>query len=312
MDHLSTIRAFVAVARFESFTKAADALGTSKAQVSRAVTALERHTHSRLIKRTTRQVSLAEGARGYYETCVRVITELQAVEQQLADDKQALDGRISVVAHPLAVASGLSDLLQAFTRRAPEVDVEVTISTCCLNLESSDYDVALYPPQKILNSSAISRPLFHSPHVCVASPTYLARSPRINSLADMSEHTIICLHSYENGKPEPSLRERDLIKRLRLPRYRFYASESAAKDLALADAGIAVLPECVVAEYLRSGRLVRVLATELTIQERAELSIHYVQKRLMARRTRELVEESIRFFSQRKKEVETTKLQLLA
>jgi hypothetical protein len=32
----------------------------------------------------------------------------------------------------------------------------------------------------------------------------------------------------------------------------------------------------------------------------------------MARRTRELVEESIRFFSQRKKEVETTKLQLLA
>jgi DNA-binding transcriptional LysR family regulator len=312
MDHLTSIRAFVTVAKLGSFTKAADALSTSKAQISRAVTALEKHTHSRLIKRTTRQVALAEGARRYYETCVRVITELHAVEQQLAEDKKVLDGQVSLVAHPLAVACGLSDLLLAFTKRAPGVDVEVTISTASLDLESSDCDIALYPPQKILNASAISRPLFQSPHILVASPAYLARTPTISSLPDLSAHTIICLHSYENGKCEPSLRERELLNRLRLPRYRFYASESAAKDLALSDAGVALLPECVVAACIKLGRLEQVLAAEPLIQERAELSVHYVQKRLMSRRTRELVEESIRFFTQRQIDVEPEKLHLAA
>jgi len=312
MDHLTSIRAFVAVAKFGSFTKAADALCTSKAQISRAVTALEKHTHSRLIKRTTRQVSLAEGARCYYETCVRVITELHAIEQQLAEDKNVLDGQVSLVAHPLAVASGLSDLLLAFTRRAPGVDVEVTVSASSLDLENSDCDVALYPPQKILNTSAISRRLFQSPHILVASPTYLARTQKIDSLSDLSSHTVIFLHAYENGKCEPSLRDPDMLKRLRMPRYRFYASESSAKDLVLADAGVALLPECVVAECIKSGRLEQVLAEEALIREDAELSVHYVQKRLMSRRTRELVEESIRFFAHRKTGIETEKLHLAA
>src|SRR5579864_2279231 len=44
MDHLASIEAFVAVARFESFTKAASHLKTSPGALSRAISNLEAHT----------------------------------------------------------------------------------------------------------------------------------------------------------------------------------------------------------------------------------------------------------------------------
>jgi len=52
------MRAFVTVGRTQSFTKAADLLGVSAAQLSRAIADLEAHTHSLLLHRTTPRVSL--------------------------------------------------------------------------------------------------------------------------------------------------------------------------------------------------------------------------------------------------------------
>src|SRR5260370_19134037 len=58
--HLRPLRAFDAVARYRSFSRAAAELGRTQTTVSLQVRELERQLGSRLVERTTRRVSLTD------------------------------------------------------------------------------------------------------------------------------------------------------------------------------------------------------------------------------------------------------------
>ena len=66
---LNDIAVFVRVAQFESFSRAAHALGMPVSTVSRKVTALEERLGVTLLQRTTRKLSLTAQGRAYYDQC---------------------------------------------------------------------------------------------------------------------------------------------------------------------------------------------------------------------------------------------------
>ena len=78
---IGELRALVKVVQTGSFTRAADVLGSQKAQVSRQVTALERRLGTRLMERTTRALSLTEIGRDVYERAVGILASIEDVEQ---------------------------------------------------------------------------------------------------------------------------------------------------------------------------------------------------------------------------------------
>ncbi len=61
MDRLRAYEVFVAVVKRGSFTRAADALDTSPANVTRYIVELEGHLGTRLLNRTSRRLSLTSG-----------------------------------------------------------------------------------------------------------------------------------------------------------------------------------------------------------------------------------------------------------
>ncbi len=69
MSRWEGIEEFVAVADSESFTKAAEVLDTSVAQISRKLSALEARLGVKLVHRTTRRVSVTDVGVGYAEHC---------------------------------------------------------------------------------------------------------------------------------------------------------------------------------------------------------------------------------------------------
>ena len=81
MDRLASITAFVRVAESGGFTAAARRLNLSTAAVSEQVQALENALGVRLLNRTTRQVSLTEIGREYYERCVQILQELDEADR---------------------------------------------------------------------------------------------------------------------------------------------------------------------------------------------------------------------------------------
>src|ERR1700730_6919437 len=69
MAEINDIAVFARVAQFESFSRAAHALGMPVSTVSRKVTALEERLGVTLLQRTTRKVSLTAQGRAYYHQC---------------------------------------------------------------------------------------------------------------------------------------------------------------------------------------------------------------------------------------------------
>jgi DNA-binding transcriptional LysR family regulator len=100
------MKAFVTVVRLKSFTKAAAQLSISPSGLSRAIANLETHTRTRLLNRTTRHVSLAEGARDYFTTCSDLLDRLRDSEQRLLEDRDTPTGVIRVLSHPVRYRGG--------------------------------------------------------------------------------------------------------------------------------------------------------------------------------------------------------------
>ncbi|RFU49125.1 LysR family transcriptional regulator [Paraburkholderia sp. DHOC27] len=296
MDQLASMRAFVTVARTQSFTKAAEILNVSRGALSRAISDLEAHTRARLLNRTTRHVSLVEAARDYYNACARIIDELEQAERRLTDDKMSECGYVRVVVHPLAVVAGMSTMLQAFAATAPCIKVHATVQDGPLNLVDSGYDLAIYPPDRITNSTIVSRPLFHSRFVLVASPKYLERNPSVSSICDLSAHRIVDGREQTLKKGADISLETSLCPDFSLQGSHFTVPAEIAREIALAGGGIALVPEVAVRRDIAQGDLREIRPGESASLGGVDLAVQYRQLSSTPRRTKTFIDACLGYF----------------
>lgn len=295
MDHLISIRAFVAVIKFQSFTTAAKHLGMSPATLSRAITSLESHTSTRLVNRSTRHVSLADDARAYFASCAEILERLDREELRLAEQRNTQKGVLRLAAHPFAVETGLSQLVDEYLLATPDIRVAVTTTGEPLRLEHGNYDAAIYPAFLVQDAAAICRPLVRSSSVLVATRAYLEASPPVPSSLDFTGHTFINTRASKWDPDCGSVK----VAGISLPhnaRLHAVMNECIAVQLALSGYGIALLPTRIVQRYMESGRLVRVLPEYELTDPVAELDIAFVHRRTLPRRVRDFVDHCISFF----------------
>jgi DNA-binding transcriptional LysR family regulator len=103
---LRQLRAFLAVARRGSFSRAAEDIGTSQSALSLSVRQLETELGLKLLDRTTRQVSLTAVGETLVAAGSRLIDELDATLRELRDIGQQRRGRVVMACVP-SVARGL-------------------------------------------------------------------------------------------------------------------------------------------------------------------------------------------------------------
>ena len=98
MDRLDEINAFTAVADARSFTKGAQRLGVSSAQVSKLVARLENRLGARLLNRTTRDVSLTDTGRAYLDGRAALLEDFEALEGSVRDQGGCPRGTLKISA----------------------------------------------------------------------------------------------------------------------------------------------------------------------------------------------------------------------
>ena len=76
-DSLSEMAVFARVVATGSLSAAARELSLSPAMVSRRLAALEARLGVRLVNRTTRSLHLTDEGASYYESCARVLSEIE-------------------------------------------------------------------------------------------------------------------------------------------------------------------------------------------------------------------------------------------
>lgn len=296
MDHLLSIRSFVAVVRFESFTRAATHLEMSTSALSRAVSNLEEHTQTRLLHRSSRHVALAEGARDYYATCCELLERLHESEQHLAQERETSGGTIRVAAHPLAMEAGLPKLLERLRTETPDISVTMTVESRRLKLELGHYDVAVYPRALVSDAEAVCRNLVSSPWMLVASDAYWRNNRPVPLADDFSGHAMILCESVAGEREPVRLRRGDALLTPVEPASQLVANESTALRLALAGYGMAVLPRITIDRYLETGCLQPVLPQYRIERTPAQLDVAFIRRRSLPRRTRSFVDACLNHF----------------
>eukprot|EP01137_Pigoraptor_chileana_P006950 Opistho-2@51867 len=101
MDHLDTLRSFVAVADAGGFAAAARRLGCSPPAVTRAIAALEQRLGVVLLQRSTRSVRLSEAGERFLQDCRRLLAELDEAEGAARGEQREAQGLLAT--HVLCV-----------------------------------------------------------------------------------------------------------------------------------------------------------------------------------------------------------------
>lgn len=283
MNPFEDMRLFCQVMESGSFTAAAEQLGLSKQFVSRRLIQLEDRLGVRLLNRSTRRLDVTPLGQSYYESALRLLSEVEQVEQGIAGQNSEPRGTIRLSA-PLSFAMAhLGCLLPQFLQRHPQVSVEVDLSDRSVDLIGEGYDLVLRIGT-LEDSTLIARRIASIPRVYCASPEYLALRGTPLQPDDLAQHD--CL-PYGHGR-QVQWRFKGKVQALNVSGRMRVNNGDLLRDTAIAGLGVTYLPTFIVGDALKDGRLVSVL--DDFAPEALTLSAVYPQHRQSSRPVQALVE----------------------
>lgn len=116
---------FVAVARDQHFTRAAERLMVSQSGLSASVRSLERELQAPLFVRTTRRVTLTEAGRALLGEAERVLAQVRAAQEAVAAVQGVLRGTLALGTEQCIAGVDVARLLARFRRSHPEVEIRL-------------------------------------------------------------------------------------------------------------------------------------------------------------------------------------------
>jgi DNA-binding transcriptional LysR family regulator len=175
MDKLAAMRTFVAIVDHGSLTAAADSLGKAGPTVVRSLATLEEELGVRLLRRTTRRMSLTEEGRSYLERCRQILSDVDEAERALSSRQATPRGELRVTAPVLFGQLRVAPLVMRFLREYAEVKVELLLLDRVVNMVEEGIDVGIRIAE-LEDSSMIATRVGEVRRVVCASPSLLRRS----------------------------------------------------------------------------------------------------------------------------------------
>jgi LysR family transcriptional regulator, glycine cleavage system transcriptional activator len=265
---LGSLRAFEAVARRLSFTRAADELHVTPGAVSQRVRQLEELLCQRLFVRTKRSVALTEiGMRMLPDVQAGLDTLSRAIRSHSSPTGH--DRILTVSVAPSFASKWLLPRLADFTEHNPDIDLRVSATVGLADLERDGVDLAIrlgrgpYPNVRL-------EALFGESLTPLCSPNLVKSKGRLRSPEDLRKHKLIHDTSIP-GENEQSAWRRwlDFAGATAVPHQRGlrFSLAELAMQAAIDGSGI-VLGRTVLAEGdLASGKLVRPFNIVLPLNE---------------------------------------------
>lgn len=252
-DKMAGLTAFVATVETGSFSAASERLGTTPSAVSKSVARLEQRLGAKLVRRSTRSLTLTIEGTAYFERAVPLLRDLEDAEDVVRSTSTAR-GTLRITM-PSELGRLLTDsLTNRFLPQHPEMRLDIGMTDRSVDLIREGYDLALRAGQ-LPDSDLDARTLGKLPMALVASPKYLERNGRPRSLKDLSQamHVRYML----GGRPFPI---RFMDGSVVVPEGRLdLDSGFALRVAALNGVGIAYLLRCTVEADIESKHLEVVL-----------------------------------------------------
>lgn len=260
-DEFSEMRAFLEVAREQSFTRAAAKLGVTRSALSHTIRALEERLGIRLLSRTTRDVAptaagerLIESIEPHFESIAAEISAISALRGKPA-------GHVRIVCPDDAIGMVFRPRLPAFLRNYPDINVELIADNGFTNIVERQFDAGVRLGEAIARDMVAVRIGPDVRYTVVGSPDYFARCSTPRSPQDLTDHNCINLRLPTSGAIYAWEFKKDAREfSVRVDGQMILNNVGPALDAALDGIGLAFAPKDLVQPYLERGQLKGVLA----------------------------------------------------
>ncbi len=247
---------FAQVVEHRSFSGAAEAIGVSKATVSKAITRLEAHLGQSLFHRNSRRLVLTENGRELAEHAAGILASGVAAEEAAHDAAIAPTGLVRVTAPMTLGLLHLAPALAEFLAANPGIEIDLNLSDARVDIVAEGIDVALRIAD-LPDSSLKARRLGPIRTHVVAAPAYLAQRGRPTHPAQLGEYA--CL-GYTNVQGPWRFYGPDGAEATVRPSGPLRVNSGDAMLPALrAGLGIGILPDFIVDPDLAAGTLEAIL-----------------------------------------------------
>ncbi|HDX8359088.1 LysR substrate-binding domain-containing protein [Aeromonas hydrophila] len=188
---LAELAVFAAVARHQSFSKAALELGVSASALSHSLKGLETRLGVRLLNRSTRAVVPTDAGQRLLTQLLPTLSHLESALGELARHSDEPVGRLKISAPRGAIDELLAPVLIDYMVRYPRMQVEVVEQELMPRLIEDGYDAAIFYGD-LLPKEMIGVPLGPPQrYLVVAAPAYLAEHGTPQHPRELTRHACI-------------------------------------------------------------------------------------------------------------------------
>ncbi|HGO6127150.1 TPA: LysR family transcriptional regulator [Burkholderia cepacia] len=250
MDNpIRAMRIFTRIVEMNSFTRAAQALGISRATATRTVQELETALGMPLLVRTTRALRATPEGDAYYRRCVRITADVDELEASIR----------GAALHPSGPLRVELPALGEFHARHPDLALTLGVSGRPADRIGDAIDCSVQLGE-LPDSSLVARRLGTLERVTCASPAYLDRHGAPRTLDDLAVHRAV------GTSPVPGQRTAELeflvdgaVRKVRLDGIVSVEDERAYLACGVHGLGLIQPPRVAAQPLIDAGRLREVL-----------------------------------------------------
>jgi DNA-binding transcriptional LysR family regulator len=277
MPSLRAVKCFVAAARYQSFTRAAETLCVTQAAISRQIRELEEHLGTVLFERVGRSVKLTPAGSIFFEAAQLSFINIGQAATRIRKDYGSHARRtVKLCCSPAFSALWMAPRLPSFFSANPDIDLDLVTTQNFLSLEPGTHPDIFITKMSRVRDGYVSVPLFHDRIYPVCTPAYLAAHPEIRTLEGIRDGVLLNLTPYGRSQVAEhvdwsvwlAIHRLDIEDRLQRGAHFFNANDyNLLIQMVLNDQGVALGFDHLVAPLIDRGLLTKPVEQELVLEE---------------------------------------------
>lgn len=182
---------FRAVARWQSFSQAAEHLGVTRSAVSQTIRKLEERLSLALFQRTTRSVSLTPAGQALIERLAPALDDIDAALASVVDRSDNPSGVLRLAVTSIAKRFLSGSYLAGFLARYPDVRLDLTVTDDAVDIVAEGYDAGVQLGE-VIARDMVAVPIGQDVRqLAVCSPDYAQRHGVPQHPRDLVQHRCI-------------------------------------------------------------------------------------------------------------------------
>jgi DNA-binding transcriptional LysR family regulator len=258
---VNDLQAFLAVAREQSFTRAAARLDITPSALSHTIRALEERLGVRLLARTTRNVAPTEAGDRLMRSIGPLFDQIAAEVEALGALREKPAGTIRITCTDDAIELYLRPVLASFLDSYPDITLELFVDYGFTNIVEERFDAGIRLGEAISKDMIATRISPDWRLAVVGSPAYFERYAPPSTPYELTRHACINIRHRPSGAVYAWEFEKDgKAFTVKGEGQLVFNSVVHVLNGAIDGIGLAYVPEALAAPYLADGRVQEVLS----------------------------------------------------